>query len=168
MTRKAIPTEVRTLVLHEAGYLCGNPRCRTPLTLEIHHLVQVATGGASTADNLICLCPNCHTSHHNGRIPIESLRTWKHLLLTLNAAYDKASIDTLLVLHQLQTITISGDALLQRGGLLASGLIEIGKHVASAATAGADIMSIRLSAKGRGFVDAWMEGNEADAYLGGQ
>jgi len=52
-----------TPCLHESGYRCGNPVCRTILTLDIHHLTRIE-GGPNTAENLLPLCPNCHAQHH--------------------------------------------------------------------------------------------------------
>lgn len=34
--------------------------------LEVHHVVQLAHGGADTPDNAIAVCPNCHRRHHHG------------------------------------------------------------------------------------------------------
>jgi hypothetical protein len=128
-------------------------------------LHQVSEGGGNEPSNLLCLCARCHSDHHAGRIPDRSLRTWKHLLLTLNAAYDRASIDTLLALHKVGELGISGDALLTRAGLVASGLIEIGTHVVARTTGigSSDAVSVRLSTKGRAFVEAWLDGREGDA-----
>ena len=119
--RKSLPTDTRALTLHEAGYRCGNPACRMPLTLEIHHLDPVAKDGGNTPDNLLALCPNCHTMHHAGHIPIESLRAWKHILLSLNSAFDRESVDLLLTIKKLGAISISADGVLQCAALIASG-----------------------------------------------
>ena len=71
--RSTIPLATQRLVLHESGYRCANPVCRTILTLEIHHLDYVADGGSDDPSNLVPLCPNCHTLHHTGTIPKASL-----------------------------------------------------------------------------------------------
>jgi hypothetical protein len=110
--RKAIKTETKQLVLSEAGYRCGNPACRTPLTLEVHHLDYVSEGGKETRDNLLPLCPNCHALHHQRHIPTEWLRTWKSVLLSLNEGFDRHAIDILLALDELNEIAISGDGML--------------------------------------------------------
>ena len=74
--RKKIPADCRQLVLHEAGYRCANPTCRTILTLDIHHLEYVSDDGGNDPANLLPLCPNCHGLHHSGVIPRESIRAW--------------------------------------------------------------------------------------------
>jgi HNH endonuclease len=83
-----------------------------PLTLEIHHLDPVSVGGADTPDNLLCLCPNCHTMHHKGIIPVESLKTWKVLLLSLNEAFDRRAVDILLAIDALGDVAVTGDGML--------------------------------------------------------
>jgi hypothetical protein len=122
--RKAIPIDIKKTLLHESGYKCSNPNCRTILTIEMHHLDQVSNGGTNSADNLIALCPNCHTQHHGGQIPIESLRAWKVTLMSLNNSYDAQSVDLLLAIDKLHSITVSGDGVLKCASLLASGLIS--------------------------------------------
>lgn len=155
--RKALPTDVRTLVLHECGYKCANPACRMVLTLEIHHLEQVADGGSNDACNLLPLCPNCHTLHHNKVIPLSSLRAWKHLLLALNQAFDTKLIDLLLTLHKMQRVWVSGDGVLQCSSGIASGLIKVESRV------NADNYFVCLTDKGKIFVSSWEAGNEEGA-----
>ncbi|MCP5450830.1 MAG: HNH endonuclease, partial [Gammaproteobacteria bacterium] len=71
--RKPIKVDIKHQVLHESGYKCSNPVCRTILTLDIHHLEYVSKNGDNTPDNLLALCPNCHALHHKGIIPDNSL-----------------------------------------------------------------------------------------------
>jgi HNH endonuclease len=156
--RKSIPIEVRKLVLHESGYKCANPACRSILTLDIHHLDYVSEGGSDNADNLLPLCPNCHSLHHQDHIPIESLRAWKMLLLSLNEGFDRKSIDVLLALDKLGWVFVSGDGALDCAVLIASGLVEHKVH-----NPGGNmrfIYEISLSEKGRFLVDAWKQGNQ--------
>jgi hypothetical protein len=123
---RRVPLDVKRLVLHEAGYKCANPCCRYPLTLDIHHLYYVSEGGSNLAENLVPLCPNCHTEHHNGNIPTDSLRAWKMLLLALNEAFDRHSIDLLLTIDKVGYIDwISGDGVHTYAPLVASNLISI-------------------------------------------
>ena len=41
--------------------------------MERHHIVPYAYGGENCSDNLILLCPNCHTLVHQGKIKKEEL-----------------------------------------------------------------------------------------------
>jgi hypothetical protein len=164
--RKKLATDIRHLVLHVSGYKCGNPVCRMPLTLEIHHLDPVSNGGEDTPENLLALCPNCHTLHHNGSIPIESLRAWKLLLLSLNEAFDKKSVDILLTVHLLGELSITGDGLLECAALLTSGLIRFAIQISGTQSGyGSDIFKMVLSEKGKKFVEGWKAGDQKAAIV---
>ena len=173
MTRKALPIDTRIRVLHEAGYMCGNPACRCVITLDMHHLVPVGEGGSDDPNNLIALCPNCHRRHHNNDIPISSLRAWKMLLLALNQAYDKHSIDALLMLHRLGSVWVKGDGLLGIAGPIASGLVDAkpdintiftGQSADGRMTSTAESgYLLSLSSKGGALVEAWISGNQEAA-----
>ena len=150
--------ETRRLVLHEAGYKCGNPVCRAVLTLDIHHLLQVSEHGPDSPENLLALCPYCHALHHGGHIPIDSLRSWKFLLLALNEAFDRRTIDLLLLLDQFQMLLVSGDGILECAALFASGLAAWDWEQLPPK---APTYRVRLSDKGRAFVSAWKAGDQS-------
>lgn len=160
MPRKSLPLDIRRQVLHEAGYKCGNPVCRTILTLDIHHLVPVANKGEDQAHNLLALCPNCHALHHQGQIPEESLRAWKMLLLALNEALDRRSIDLLLALDTVGQTFVGGEGVLECASLIAAGLVErytynTGKPIPS--------YGVGLTNKGRAMVAGWKSGDQRAA-----
>ena len=173
MARKTLPIDTRIRVLHEAGYMCGNPACRCVVTLDMHHLDSVGEGGSDDPNNLIALCPNCHRRHHNNDIPISSLRAWKMLLLALNQAYDKHSIDALLMLNRLGSVWVKGDGLLGIAGPIASGLVDAKPDINTILTgqsADGRVTStaesgylLTLSSKGRALVEAWISGNQEAA-----
>lgn len=168
--RKALQPATRMLVLHESGYKCSNPACRMVLTLDIHHIEYVAEGGADSQDNLLALCPNCHSLHHNGHIPRESLRAWKVLLLALNEGFDRRSVDTLLALDVLGGVMVWGDGLLACASLVASGLVEVDEKDEIVETKSLFFGSgkerrvakywVELSARGHAFVEAWKRGDQ--------
>jgi hypothetical protein len=159
-TRKSLPVDARAIVLHECGYKCANPTCRMVLTLEIHHLEQVSEDGSNEPSNLLALCPNCHALHHSGRIPHASLRTWKHLILALNHAFDTRLVDLLLALRKLEAVIVSGDSVLQCAQGVSSGLIEVIFRVQP------ENYLVRLTSKGRHFVTNWEAGDEEAAVAG--
>jgi len=92
-------SEIDTKILWgRAAGICSNPRCRAELTKiieagrfhlgEMAHVIAkkesgprgVKGGGADTYDNLILLCPTCHTmidKAPEGAYPAESIREWK-------------------------------------------------------------------------------------------
>lgn len=160
MARKSIPLATRRQVLHEGGYRCANPACRMVLAMNIHHLDPVSEGGSNTFDNLIALCPNCHTLHHQGVIPHESLRAWKILLLSLNEAFDRKAVDVLLVLRKVPKINLKGEGMLEISGLISSDLVKWKQHHT-------DSFDIMLSQKGSSFIEAWVSGRLNEAISAG-
>ena len=82
--RKAIPAKLRDKVLREAGYRCANPPCRTTLAIHLHHVIEVKAGGGEEFENLLALCPTCHSLFHADIISRESIHEWKSRLVTIN------------------------------------------------------------------------------------
>jgi hypothetical protein len=165
--RKKIPMDVRKLVLHESGYKCANPVCRTVLTLDIHHIEHLADDGGDLADNLLALCPNCHAQYHRGIITKESVRTWKLVLLSLNEGFDKHSIDLLLALSHLGFHYVSGDGVLNCASLIAAGLIESTRGMFRedgsgqlSDRLGIQVYTLHLTEKGKRFVEGWKSGKQ--------
>lgn len=77
-----VPTPLMHLLYEMAGHrctLCGAP------WLEIHHIDPLGNGGETTYDNLIVLCPNCHTRVHSENIP--SSQELRHYKLKQEIAY---------------------------------------------------------------------------------
>jgi hypothetical protein len=163
--RTTIPIATQRLVLHEAGYKCANPVCRVILTLEIHHMDYVSEDGSNEPENLLPLCPNCHSLHHQGNIPKESLRSWKMLLLSLNEAFDHKAVDLLLALDKLKDgLFLSGDGFLACAALVTSGMVKVEvQHYGVENQAINAIYYVSLSSKGRSFVDAWKRGDQRAA-----
>ena len=167
--RKATPLDIKQQVLHEAGYRCGNPVCRHVITLDIHHLEFVSEGGPNSAENLLPLCPNCHGLHHSGEIPVTSFRAWKMLLLTLNEAFDKKSLDILLALDKLGKINrITGDGVIDLAPLVASGFVEVkdSQNIIQSASRGQQyevVYCAELTSEGKLLVDSWKEGDQETA-----
>jgi hypothetical protein len=148
--------------------------------LDIHHLDYVSEGGTGSRENLLALCPNCHSLHHKGHIPQESLRAWKMLLLALNEGFDRRSIDILLALDELKGIMLWGDGLLNCAALVASGMVSVEeKHEEIELGEGGFLFSgrgiehrvqkywIELSVKGNHFVEAWKRGDQSAAVKAG-
>lgn len=84
--RPPIPTDLRRSVLVEAGHRCAIPTCRqTPV--EIAHITPWAKVRNHTFDNLIALCPTCHTRYDNKEIDRKSMLQYKANLEILNHRY---------------------------------------------------------------------------------
>lgn len=159
--RRAIPVATKREVLTEAGYRCAVPTCRMILAIDLHHIIEVSEGGENTLDNLIALCPTCHALHHRGEITADSIRIWKTMLVTLNNAFDRNTIDSLLFLRTLrpQQLRISGDGVLKYDRLIAAGLAEFNLVMQNGPIM---LYEVGLTAKGKMVVDAWKSGNRAE------
>jgi len=87
MNRKHIPKDIRKAVLFEAGYRCAISTCKATTT-EIAHIVPWAKSKDNSFENLIALCPNCHTRFDQKKeIDEESIRRYKQNLSILNNRY---------------------------------------------------------------------------------
>lgn len=87
MSRDTIPAEVKRLVLVEAGHRCAIPTCRATTT-EIAHIVPWAETRDNSFENLIALCPNCHTRFDQKKeMDRLSVKMYKHYLGILNNRY---------------------------------------------------------------------------------
>jgi hypothetical protein len=182
--RTKIPPAVRDEVLLEACYSCGNPRCRNILTLDAHHIKWVMDRGGNETGNLIALCGYCHDQHTQGYIPERAIRHWKGLLVALNHAFTKESMDLLLFLHRLgaDDVWYSGDGLLRFASLVGAGLVEVAERASAPGKTekGAELAAlvvgdsadipyvrppstavrVRLTAKGRALVESWLAGDQ--------
>ena len=166
--RKALSAATKRDVLHEAGYKCGNAACRGIITLDIHHIEYFEEGGSDDPANLLPFCPNCHALHHAGKIPRESIRAWKMLLLSLNDGFSRAAVDLLLALDHLAAnpLLVYNDTVLTMGSLIASGLVSIGHAGTPPPPRHPDATGHRyvsLSEKGKRFVTAWKAGKQDEA-----
>jgi hypothetical protein len=172
--RRRLPKATVNAVLLEAGYRCANPVCRHILTLESHHIRWVKDGGGNAPENLLALCPNCHSLHTYGHIPPPAILAWKSLLVSLNSPH-RASADLLLVLSQEEeriatladpslgpaAFRFTGDSLPVVAGLLTARLVEISRRFSGASYFGGGMPSfeLRLTDGGRRLVSAWKSGD---------
>jgi len=160
MSRKPLSQLTKIAILTESGFRCAVPTCRTILVLDIHHIEEISEGGMDEESNLIALCPNCHALYHRQKIPRESLRVWKGILVSLNGAFDKNTIDDLIFLKELtpNTLALSGDGVLKFSKLIAAGLasFKVFKSNGPLIT-----YTVELTQKGNLLVDAWKAGDKS-------
>lgn len=74
--RPAVPRQLARDLLVEAGHRCAIPTCRAT-TLELAHITPWAKTRAHDFDNMIALCPNCHTRFDKGEIDRLSMLQYK-------------------------------------------------------------------------------------------
>lgn len=74
-SERYIPTALEQLLFELAGHRCTI--CKAPW-LEIHHIDELNKGGITEYNNLIVLCPNCHTRVHANNVPSkDELKNYK-------------------------------------------------------------------------------------------
>lgn len=88
MTRPALPRPLERQVKVEAGHRCAIPTCRQ-YPVEIAHIEpRKADGSNDKFENLIALCPTCHTRYDLGReIDRPAMHQYKANLSVLNSRY---------------------------------------------------------------------------------
>ena len=87
MRRNAVPADAERAVLVEAGHRCAIPTCRS-IPTEIAHIVPWSESKDNSFENLIALCPNCHTrADQKKEIDRKALKMYKHNLGVLNNRY---------------------------------------------------------------------------------
>ena len=85
-SRPAIPMAIKRKILMEAGHRCAIPTCKqTPV--ELAHIVPWSTVKEHTFENLIALCPTCHTRFDRGDIDKKSIEQYKLNLNIINNKY---------------------------------------------------------------------------------
>lgn len=95
--RPDIPTAIRREVLVEAGHRCAIPTCRqTPV--ELAHITPWAKVREHRFENLIALCPTCHTRFDDGAIDRRAMLQYKANLGLLNSRYTQIERQLLLAL----------------------------------------------------------------------
>jgi septin family protein len=75
MVRKKISDITKDELLLETMFKCSI--CENESTLEYHHIKFVSEGGNNAKENLIVLCPNCHSHVHKRKINPDLLKRIK-------------------------------------------------------------------------------------------
>lgn len=164
-TRPAIPTELKRRILMEAGYRCAIPTCRFPIT-ENAHIVSWAESQEHSYENLIALCPNCHTLFDSGRIDRAAIVAYKKKLIFLNDVYSRFELDVLDHLKSHKRALIPGELLIKR--LIDEGIVAHEEEIMIQGFGdGEDILgifSVVLTDKGRRLLDDWSKVDETLTY----
>ena len=124
--RDHIPATVKRAVLIEAGHRCAIPTCRQ-IPVEIAHIVPYAKTKNNSFENLIALCPTCHTRFDTKQIDRESMRQYKANLSVVSSRYsdlERRVIEYFVDNPRLDTIFLPGGLELLLGYLMKDGLLE--------------------------------------------
>jgi len=82
--RKAIPNEIKDKLLVEAMHRCCLCPEHPDIT-HIHHIVLISEEGPNTEENLMLVCPTCHSKIHRikGMYTVEQLKMYKEMWIEL-------------------------------------------------------------------------------------
>lgn len=158
-SRPEIPRELERQVLMEAGHRCAIPTCRHPTT-EMAHIVPWAQVKEHKFENLIALCPNCHSRYDRKEIDRKAMLQYKANLSILNGRYGEIEQRLLKLFGDNPT----ADRTWLPGGLdiLVMNLLQDGFLQLTGANSGVIMSGIpsaveyRLTATGREFVSRWL------------
>jgi hypothetical protein len=148
-------------VLVEAGHRCAIPTCKnTPV--EAAHIKAREAGGPDSFENLIALCPTCHTRYDAGGIDIIAMRTYKANLGLVHSRYGDLEQRVLLAFAEAPNasrITLPGGLEILLSYLLRDGLLvklgpSPGGNVVSMGVA--QRTDYGLTQAGREFVDRYV------------
>ncbi|MFA5014195.1 MAG: HNH endonuclease signature motif containing protein [Actinomycetota bacterium] len=105
--RISIPAELKRKILVEAGHRCAIPTCRYPTT-EIAHIIPYSEVKSNEENNLIALCPNCHTRYDKGEIDRKSMMMYKRKITFLSDRYSKFELNVLDYLRKNKKVIVYG------------------------------------------------------------
>jgi hypothetical protein len=159
--RPAIPAEMKRRVLMEAGHRCAIPACRT-IPVEIAHIAPYAKVQDHAFENLIALCPTCHTRYDNGDIDRPSMKGYKANLGLVSGRYgemERRILDMLAENPAIRTFRLPGGWDIQLMYLLKDGLIakvppQGGVIIINGLSPTEDYM---VTSRGEDFVKRWID-----------
>ena len=156
--RPPIPAETRRRVLVEAGHRCAIPTCRH-IDTEVHHIVPWAKCREHKYENLIALCPNCHSRADQGDIDRKSLRLYKANLRFIHDKFSQLEIDVLYQAYNsdaAQPILWPSFMHIFLGRILEAGYIECHSKDFRVVASGLNITpdDIYITAAGREFIES--------------
>jgi hypothetical protein len=145
----------------EAGYRCAIPVCRqTPI--EVAHIVPWEEVKSHSFDNLIALCPTCHTRYDRGEIDRQAMRLYKANLGLVNGRYidvEKRVLEILAEQPNATQIWLPSVLGIFVRNLVKDGLLE----PSPMETTGLVLSQLyNLTEKGREFVRKWVSAEELD------
>ena len=158
--RPAIPTKIKRAVLVEAGHRCAIPTCRqTPV--ELAHIIPWSKVKEHAFENLIALCPTCHTRFDRGDIDKLSIEQYKSNLALINDRYNDLEIRILESFHtnQAQTeVKLPGGMNLMVAYLLKDGLLSKTGEVAIYFNGVPSHEIYSITEQGKQFIENWVAG----------
>ncbi|WP_172975714.1 HNH endonuclease signature motif containing protein [Roseivivax sp. THAF40] len=138
-------------VITEAGDRCAIPTCRA-FPVELAHIVPHSETQDDTAENLIALCPNCHTRYDRGDIPRDRIRVYKantqKNLLRFNG-FEMAIIEAFTRQPQ-RPLPVAENMLFLLERLVEDGMLQIQRSQGGVRMMGVDVTPVHVSLTPRG------------------
>jgi hypothetical protein len=163
--RPAIPKELERQVLMEAGHRCAIPTCRHPTT-QMAHIVPWAEVKEHKFDNLIALCPNCHSRYDRKEIDRKAMLQYKANLSIVNGRYGETEQRFLKLFADqpgTELVWLPGGLDVLVMNLLQDGFLEFTTINSGVILSGIpSYVAYRLTASGREFVNRWVAAKALD------
>lgn len=165
MKRLDIPRQLEREVLLEAGHRCAIPACRqTPI--EIAHIIPWDKVHEHTFDNLIALCPTCHTRYDKGEIDRKSMVQYKANLSILNGRYGDLEQRVLRLFSEQPSVIqiwLPGGFDILLMNLISDNLLIYTNQNSGVIIAGVPSAKLyALTPKGRDFINKWLSAENLD------
>jgi len=165
MNRPSIPRQLEREVLIEAGHRCAIPTCRqTPV--EIAHIIPWKQVKEHTFDNLIALCPTCHTRYDKGEIDRKAMQQYKANLYVLNGRYGDLEQRVLRIFAEqpsVNQIWLPGGFDILLMNLLKDGFLIDTSQNSGVILAGVPSAKLyQLTSSGREFIQKWLSAEELE------
>jgi hypothetical protein len=164
--RPPIPAELERAVLVEAGHRCAIPACRQ-VPVELAHIVGWARCKEHTFDNLIPLCPTCHTRFDRGEIDRKAMRLYKQNLAVLNRRYSDLELRVLEYFaehSEAEEFLLMSEFEILLGKALADGLLVNTGMRTAFGKRDVEIRTIyRITPGGRAYVERWLASESPEA-----
>jgi len=163
--RPPIPRPLERDVLVEAGHRCAIPACRQ-VPVEIAHIVPWSQAKEHTFDNLIALCPTCHTRYDRGEIDRKAMLQYKANLSVLTHRYGDMEQRLLRMFAQepdASEVWLPGGLDILLLYLLQDGLLVNTGQDGGVVVAGVPSRVLyRLTPHGRAFIERWLSAQALD------
>ena len=161
-SRPAIPMAIKRKVLMESGHRCAIPTCKqTPV--ELAHIIPWSKVKEHTFENLIALCPTCHTRFDRGDIDKKSIEQYKLNLNIINNKYgdfEKRVLEVFAENHQSNQLWLPGGLDIMLMYLLKDNLIIDTGETSGIIMSGMPSQKLyQLTTDGRLYVDEWLKGH---------
>jgi len=145
----------------EAGHRCAIPTCHQ-VPAVIAHIIPWEQVKKHSFDNLIALCPTCHSRFDRGEIDRKAMEQYKANLSVLNGRYGDLEQRVLRFFAKYpdaDEIELPGGLDILLMYLLEDGLLTATRSRGAARIAGVPVLAFKLyrpTDKGRQFIEKWL------------